>query len=316
MPLPSLAAFRFRCAAALLAACALTPAHAADDDESTAYGSVGLRYAIWGEAADNFKTENSTNKTAEFAWSLRKKAFFRARLEQADKRAAQAVDKVERYGFDAMFEAIAISTEFGRIGGVSTPSSELVYQDVGTYTGTYRQVGFFETGGFFRFGLLLVDMERPVLWRFAKGSCATVSGHCYFTDRDTRQQLYLAAVRYGTYWRGEPMAYDGWMPDLNVVFGLGLSRVLPSDRSLAGASAASGITLSNKKLTGMGGYVDGTFGMAYRVKGSWVTGEFAAGLYYRNQSSLLERGGSRGLEMWNAGHESDWGPYLRATLAF
>ena len=196
-------------AAAVLAA---QPAAAAEDDEpaSTAYGSVGLRYAIWGEAGDNFKTENSTNKTAEFSWSLRKKAFFRARLEQADKRAANAVDKVQRYGFDAMFESFAISTEFGRIAGASTPSADLVYQDIGPYKGPYSQVGLFESDGFYRFGVIAVNMQRPALWRFAEGSCTTVSGHCYFTDRETRQQLYLAALRYGTYWRGEPMTYDGW----------------------------------------------------------------------------------------------------------
>jgi len=316
MPLP-------RClvpvaAAVLLAPLMFAPQRAAAQEEprSTAYGSAGLRYAIWGEADDNFKTENSLVTTAEFSWSLRNKAFFRARLEQANKRAAETADKVERYGFDAMFSGIAISTEYGRIAGASTPSTEKVYQDVGTFSGTYRQLGLFENDGFYRFGLLLVDMQRPVLWRFAEGSCATVSGHCYFTDRETRVQLIMAAVRYGTYWRGEPLTYEGWEPDLNVVFAFGMSRVKPTDRSVAGASAATGIPLENKRLNGLGGYVDGQFGMSYRVNRPWLAGEFAIGVYYRHQDSVAEFGGSRGLETWSTGHERDWGPYIRATFGF
>lgn len=291
-------------------------AFAQEEDATTAYGSLGLRHANWGEAGDNFKTENSLNTTAEFSWSLRKKAFFRARLEQANKRAADTVDKVERYGLDGMFESFSISTEFGRIAGLSTPSAELAYQDVGPYSAPYRQVGLFESQGDFRFGLLLIDMQRPVLWRFAEGSCATVSGHCYFTDRETKQQLYLAAMRYGTYWRGEPIGYDGWMPDANAVFGLGLSRIQPTARAVAGASAATGIPLEARKLSGLGAYVDGTFGMAYRVKRSWIAGEFALGLYYRLQGSVLEFGGKNGLETWATGHDTDWGPYVRATFGF
>jgi len=316
MPLP-------RClvsavAAVLLAPLLFAPQHAVAQEEptSTAYGSVGLRYANWGEAGGNFKTENSLNKTAEFSWSLRKKAFFRARMEQANKRAANTLDKVERYGFDGMFESFAISTEFGQIAGVSSASAELAYQDVGPYSAPYKQFGLFENEGLVQFGLLLVNMQRPIKWRFAEGSCATVSGHCYFTDRETTQELYLAAMRYGTYWRGEPMTLEGWMPDANAVFGLGLARIKPTARAVAGATAATGIPLESRKLNGVGAYVDGTFGMAYRMKRAWVTGEFALGLYYRMQGSIAEFGGKNGLETWSTGHDTDWGPYLRATLAF
>jgi hypothetical protein len=288
---------------------------AAEESASLTYGSVGLRYAIWGEADSNFSTENSPVQTAEFSWSLGGRSFFRARLEQASKKAASAADKVRRYGLDAGFEGLAVSSEFGRIAGVSTPTTGVSYQDVGPYDGRYSQVGLFQSG-FTGWGLVYVDSQRPKLWRHSKGGCTTVSTHCYFTDRESQQKLLLAAWRVSTASGGDAFTTTGGGLDINAVWGLGLSRTRPTARAVAGASAATGVALESKPLSGIGYYIDGQFGWAYSMKTRLASMVFATGLYYRTQGSLAEQGGASGLEVWETGGDRDYGPYLRFTAAF
>jgi hypothetical protein len=301
--------------ATLASAFAAPPAYAEGTPPS--YGSVGLRYAIWGEADDNFETRNSPIQTAEFSWSLGSKSVFRARLEQASKTAADRADKVRRYGLDALFQGLVVSTEFGRIGGISKPSSELTFQDVGVYEGTYSNIGLYQSG-FTGWGLIYVDKKRPKLWRHSEGACSTVSTHCYFTDRDTTQELLMVAWRIGDKLSGEPIQWQGWGIDINAVWALGLGRSTPSAKAVAGASRTSGIAVSPKTVNGLAYYIDGQYGVSYGVRSGWGKLMFTAGLYYRDQGQGPSLGSSeRGQpELWDITGGSDYGPYFRLTASF
>ncbi len=304
-------------AAMALLASAFTAPAAHGQTAPASYGSLGLRYAIWGEADDNFDTRNSPIQTAEFSWSLGSKAVFRARLEQASKTAAERADKVRRYGLDALFQGFVVATEFGRIGGLSKPSAELTFQDVGVYEGTYSNIGLYQTG-FTGWGLIYIDKKRPKLWRHSEGACSTVSSHCYFTDRETEQKLLLVAYRIGDALSGEPIQWQGWGIDINAVWALGLGRSTPSARAVAGASRTSGIAVQSEAVDGLAYYLDAQFGMSYGIKSGLGKLMVTAGLYYRDQGQGPSLGSvKRGQpELWDITGGSDYGPYVRLTASF
>jgi hypothetical protein len=289
----------------------------ADDSQNFLF-SVGIRQAFWASEDDSIHYDANFHRLVDFSYTLKDRFFISVFLSQNQQSDLKKIDKVEqiadRLGLNIGFKKLSVTTELGRISGHTNPTSKLAYSDTGEFAGKYQLYGVFynpdEIG--WKFGGLYIERDKPELFRYAEGSCKTVSTHCYFTDRKVHETMALVAAHFDNgpesgFLSSFESGYTNY-PYIAETIGIGYGRVMPSIETVKGVSAATGVPLDRKPIQGIALYSIGEIGWLWCYKTKTITGFTALGAYLRFNSTI-PISSSQGLGTFNEAY--DYGPFLK-----
>jgi hypothetical protein len=314
--------------AALFSTNAALSADESEEGQSIRLFSLGVRQVHWGDTDESIRYDANLHQTLDFSYNIRDKVYVKAFLSREQESDLKAVDenvnRAQRFGLTLGIGNMLVTTEEGRITGVSENTPTLAYADAGPFDGPYRSYGlFWNAEGKPHVGVMYIDYQKPTLFRYAEGGCPTVSSHCYFTDRAADQRMFLLAFRwsmlediFGLHKKhsDEKVAFDTGVY-VDAVYGVGYGTIKPSGSAVQGVSNATGIPLMGSTVEGMAFYSIGEYGYYWNVGTRGISGGIGVGLYFRLQG-IASFGSVEGLQTWDAGPTSgyDYGPFAKVLL--